>query len=169
MRLRVLCAGNDLNGIMQLQRRLGGLQRDLGAIGLKVDSLVNGGHQLEGANPEEQKAIEERLKQLTDSWNKLNEMLRERDARLQESKELQEFLQKLDHFQVWLTRTQTTIASTELPNGSPLDHSDSGHCIRFCRASQLACVYASRRERGREDALGARDAARRDRELRARI
>lgn len=105
---------------MQLQRRLGGLQRDLGAIGLKVGSLGNNGQQLESANPGEQDPIDQRLKQLNEAWNRLNEMLRDRDARLQESKELQEFLQKLDHFQVWLTRTQTTIASSELPNGALL-------------------------------------------------
>ena len=39
-----------------------------------------------------------------------------RDERLGEASELQNFLQNLDHFQQWLTRTQTTIASEDIPN-----------------------------------------------------
>ena len=39
-----------------------------------------------------------------------------RDERLGEANELQKFLQNLDHFQQWLTRTQTAIASEDFPN-----------------------------------------------------
>lgn len=38
-----------------------------------------------------------------------------RDERLGEASELQKFLANLDHFQQWLTRTQTTIASEDIP------------------------------------------------------
>ena len=38
-----------------------------------------------------------------------------RDERLGTASELQKFLQNLDHFQQWLTRTQTTIASEDIP------------------------------------------------------
>ena len=39
-----------------------------------------------------------------------------RDERLGEASELQKFLQSLDHFQQWLTRTQTSIASEDIPS-----------------------------------------------------
>jgi len=39
-----------------------------------------------------------------------------REARLGEASDLQKFLQNLDHFQQWLTRTQTAIATEEMPN-----------------------------------------------------
>lgn len=39
-----------------------------------------------------------------------------RDERLGEASELQKFLQNLDHFQQWLTRTETAIASEDIPN-----------------------------------------------------
>lgn len=38
-----------------------------------------------------------------------------RDERLGEASELQHFLQNLDHFQKWLTKTQTTVASEDIP------------------------------------------------------
>ena len=41
--------------------------------------------------------------------------LKVRDERLGEASELQKFLQNLDHFQQWLTRTQTSIASEDIP------------------------------------------------------
>jgi spectrin beta len=41
--------------------------------------------------------------------------LKVRDERLGEANELQKFLAELDHFQQWLTRTQTTIATEDIP------------------------------------------------------
>ena len=41
--------------------------------------------------------------------------LKVRDERLGEASELQKFLQNLDHFQQWLTRTQMAIASEDIP------------------------------------------------------
>ena len=45
--------------------------------------------------------------------------LKVRDERLGEANELQKFLGNLDHFQQWLTKTQTTIASEDFPNSLP--------------------------------------------------
>lgn len=42
--------------------------------------------------------------------------LKVRDERLGEASELQKFLQNLDHFQQWLTRTQTAVASEAIPS-----------------------------------------------------
>ena len=39
-----------------------------------------------------------------------------RDERLGEANELQKFLANLDHFQQWLSRTQSTIASEDIPH-----------------------------------------------------
>ena len=38
-----------------------------------------------------------------------------RDERLGQASDLQKFLQNLDHFQQWLTRTETAIASEDIP------------------------------------------------------
>ena len=42
--------------------------------------------------------------------------LKDRDEKLGEAGELQRFLGNLDHFQQWLSRTQTTVASEDAPN-----------------------------------------------------
>ena len=42
--------------------------------------------------------------------------LKDRDEKLGEAGELQHFLGNLDHFQHWLQRTQTTVASEDIPN-----------------------------------------------------
>lgn len=46
----------------------------------------------------------------------LHVQLKVRDERLGEASELQKFLQNLDHFQQWLTRTETAIASEDIPS-----------------------------------------------------
>ena len=42
--------------------------------------------------------------------------LKVRDERLGQASDLQKFLQNLDHFQQWLTHTETAIASEDIPN-----------------------------------------------------
>ena len=41
--------------------------------------------------------------------------LKVRDERLGNASDLQKFIQNLDHFQQWLTRTETAIASEDIP------------------------------------------------------
>ncbi|TPP60271.1 Spectrin beta chain [Fasciola gigantica] len=108
--------GNDLSGIMQLQRRLGGLQRDLKAIEAKVEHLDGQAEELCLAKPENKSVVEAENQKIHELWNDLKEMLKERDDRLNYSSELQRFLQDLDHFQLWLHRMQTDVASEDIPN-----------------------------------------------------
>ena len=108
--------GNDLGGIITLQRRLSGLERDLAAIDAKRTALQAEADRLSDEKPEEAKAIRERIGQINELWLDLKQKLRVRDERLGEASELQKFLQDLDHFQQWLTRTQTAVASEDLPN-----------------------------------------------------
>ncbi|CAH8502625.1 unnamed protein product [Schistosoma bovis] len=107
---------NNLEGIMQLQRRLGGLQRDLNAIEAKVKHLDEQAQELTEAKPETQAVVIAEKEKIHDLWNELKEIVKERDDRLNDSSELQRFLQDLDHFQIWLRRTQITVASEEVPN-----------------------------------------------------
>lgn len=41
--------------------------------------------------------------------------LKERDSKLEEAGDLHRFLRDLDHFQAWLTKTQTDVASEDIP------------------------------------------------------
>jgi len=42
--------------------------------------------------------------------------LKERDSKLEEAGDLHRFLRDLDHFQAWLTKTQTDVASEDIPS-----------------------------------------------------
>ncbi|CAG5119810.1 unnamed protein product, partial [Candidula unifasciata] len=108
--------GNDLAGVMTLQRRLSTMERDLAAIQAKLESLQNEAEKLEDQKPEEAQAIKDKIAEINNVWLDLKEMLKERDEKLGEAGELQRFLGSLDHFQSWLSRTQTTVASEDIPN-----------------------------------------------------
>ncbi|XP_065292726.1 spectrin beta chain isoform X1 [Dermacentor albipictus] len=107
--------GDDLTGIMTLQRRLSGMERDLAAIQAKLDALDKEAERIKQEHPEEAEAIQERILQIKAVWEQLTQLLKERDAKLEEAGDLHRFLRDLDHFQAWLTRTQTEIASEDEP------------------------------------------------------
>jgi len=107
--------GNDLSGVMQMQRRLSGLERDMAAIISKKDQLEKQAHALEKDHPQESKEIRDRIDEITGVWMDLKELLNKREESMGEAAELQKFLRDLDHFSVWLTRTQTAVASSETP------------------------------------------------------
>ncbi|XP_077537731.1 spectrin beta chain isoform X5 [Haemaphysalis longicornis] len=108
--------GDDLTGIMTLQRRLSGMERDLAAIQAKLDALDKEAERIKQEHPEEAEAIQERILQIKAVWEQLTQLLKERDAKLEEAGDLHRFLRDLDHFQAWLTRTQTEIASEDEPS-----------------------------------------------------
>ncbi|XP_071055816.1 spectrin beta chain isoform X5 [Onthophagus taurus] len=105
----------DLTGIMTLQRRLSGMERDLAAIQAKLTALEKEAQEMEKEHPEEAAVVRERITQIQIIWEQLTQMLKERDAKLEEAGDLHRFLRDLDHFQAWLTRTQTDVASEDTP------------------------------------------------------
>uniref|UniRef100_A0A4W5P884 Spectrin beta chain n=1 Tax=Hucho hucho TaxID=62062 RepID=A0A4W5P884_9TELE len=108
--------GNDLTGVMALQRKLTGMDRDLAAIEDKLCDLRGEAERLAGEHPDQAKAITGRLAEITAVWEEMKETLRNREESLGEASKLQQFLRELDDFQSWLSRTQTAIASEETPN-----------------------------------------------------
>ncbi|XP_073946334.1 spectrin beta chain isoform X1 [Choristoneura fumiferana] len=106
----------DLNGVMTLQRRLSGMERDLAAIQARISSLEGEANAIEEEHPEEAALIRERVVHITDNWEQLTAMLKERDSKLEEAGDLHRFLRSVDHFQAWLTKTQTDVASEDTPS-----------------------------------------------------
>ncbi|XP_046599297.1 spectrin beta chain isoform X3 [Neodiprion lecontei] len=105
----------DLTGVMTLQRRLSGMERDLAAIQAKLNALEKEAQSIEQEHPDEAAVIRERITQIHTMWEQLTQMLKERDAKLEEAGDLHRFLRDLDHFQTWLTKTQTDVASEDTP------------------------------------------------------
>ncbi|KPJ12141.1 Spectrin beta chain, brain 1 [Papilio machaon] len=106
----------DLNGVMTLQRRLSGMERDLAAIQARIASLEAEASAIEGTHPEEAQLIRDRIAHINDNWEQLTHMLKERDSKLEEAGDLHRFLRSVDHFQAWLTKTQTDVASKDIPS-----------------------------------------------------
>ncbi|XP_035380009.1 spectrin beta chain, non-erythrocytic 1 isoform X2 [Electrophorus electricus] len=108
--------GNDLTGVMALQRKLTGMERDLAAIEAKLADLRSEAGRLADEHPEQAKAITGRLAEIDGVWEEMKATLHNREASLGEASKLQQFLRELDDFQSWLSRTQTAIASEDMPN-----------------------------------------------------
>ncbi|NXL68936.1 SPTB2 protein, partial [Chordeiles acutipennis] len=107
--------GNDLAGVMALQRKLSGMERDLEAIEGKVKDLRAEGEKLMSHQPEEAAAISARLSAIELLWDELCQSLRRREESLGEARKLQGFLRDLAALQAWLSRTQTLVASEDVP------------------------------------------------------
>lgn len=107
--------GNNLSGVITLQRRLDGMERDLKAIQDKLAELEAEKQRIAKEHPDEAKQVNEQIEQIKAHWVDLNKLKKERDARLEEAGDLHRFLSDLDHFQAWLTKTQKDIASEDIP------------------------------------------------------
>uniref|UniRef100_G3SQ62 Spectrin beta chain n=1 Tax=Loxodonta africana TaxID=9785 RepID=G3SQ62_LOXAF len=111
--------GNDLAGVLALQRKLAGTERDLEAIAARVDELTREANALATGHPAQAPAINTRLGEVQASWEDLRATMRRREESLGEARRLQDFLRSLDDFQAWLGRTQTAVASEEGPATLP--------------------------------------------------
>uniref|UniRef100_A0AAX7T4E9 Spectrin beta chain n=1 Tax=Astatotilapia calliptera TaxID=8154 RepID=A0AAX7T4E9_ASTCA len=108
--------GNDLTGVMALQRKLTGMERDLAAIEDKLSEMHGEARRLAEEHPDQANAITGRLAEITAVWEEMKNTLKNREESLGEARKLQQFLRELDDFQSWLSRTQTAIASEDMPN-----------------------------------------------------
>jgi len=106
----------DLTGIMTLQRKLSGMERDLAAIQAKLEALEGEAEKIKASHPEESEVVTERTAKLRQSWESLTRMLAVRDAKLEEAGDLHRFLKDLDHFQAWLSKTESSIANEDSPS-----------------------------------------------------
>lgn len=88
------------------------MERDLGAIEAKLDSLHKEADAIERERPNEAKVIREDIKRIHHAWDILNKKVRDHEAKLDEAGDLQRFLRDLDHFQSWLTATQRQVKFT---------------------------------------------------------
>uniref|UniRef100_A0A8D3BU93 Spectrin beta chain n=1 Tax=Scophthalmus maximus TaxID=52904 RepID=A0A8D3BU93_SCOMX len=108
--------GNDLAGVMALQRKLTGMERDLAAIEDKLGDLDKEAERLSSEHTEQSDAINGRLAEIRGVWDEMKDTMKNREESLGEASKLQQFLRELDDFQSWLSRTQTAIASEDMPN-----------------------------------------------------
>ncbi|NXD18393.1 SPTB2 protein, partial [Nothocercus nigrocapillus] len=107
--------GRDLAGVLAIQRKLYGIERELAAVGNRLDSLRPQAQRLAEDHPDLAADVRERLGAAAAAWDELQGALRSQAASLGEAGKLQRFLQDLDDFQAWLFGAQKAVASDEVP------------------------------------------------------
>ncbi|XP_066467623.1 spectrin beta chain, erythrocytic isoform X1 [Tiliqua scincoides] len=108
--------GKNLAGMIAMQRKLYGIERDLAAIQARLAALQQEAHRLAGEHPDLADDIYSRLTAVTGVWQDLQNTLQSQEASLGEASKLHKFLQDLDDFQAWLFKAQKAVASEEVPN-----------------------------------------------------
>ncbi|XP_003797442.1 spectrin beta chain, erythrocytic [Otolemur garnettii] len=111
--------GRDLAGVIAIQRKLSGLERDVAAIQSRVGTLERESQQLMESHPELKEDIGRRQAYVEELWQGLQQALQGQEASLGEASQLQAFLQDLDDFQAWLSMAQKAVASEDTPESLP--------------------------------------------------
>lgn len=111
--------GRDLAGVIAIQRKLSGLERDVAAIQARVGALERESQRLMQSHPEMKEDIGRRQAYVEELWQGLQQALRGQEASLGEASQLQAFLQNLDDFQAWLAMAQKAVASEDMPESLP--------------------------------------------------
>ncbi|KAL1791432.1 hypothetical protein HispidOSU_031447 [Sigmodon hispidus] len=111
--------GQDLSGVIAIQRKLSGLERDVVAIRDRVGALERESQYLMESHPEQKEDIGQRQANVEELWKGLQDALQGQELSLSKASKLQAFLQELDDFQAWLTMAQKSVASEDMPESLP--------------------------------------------------
>jgi len=84
--------GHDLASVQALQRKHEGFERDLAALGDKVNSLGETAERLIQSHPESAEDLQEKCTELDQAWSSLGKRADQRKAKLGDSHDLQRFL-----------------------------------------------------------------------------
>ena len=104
--------GRDLAGVIAIQRKLSGLERDVAAIQARLGTLERESQQLMASHPELKEDIEQRQAYVEELWQGLMQALKSQEASLGEASQLHAF-------QAWLSTTQKDVASKDMPESLP--------------------------------------------------
>lgn len=85
----------------------------------KLDDLRNEAEKLALEHPDQAGEIQGHLEEIQEVWEELNATMKRREESLGEASKLQGFLRDLNDFQSWLSRTQTAVASEDIPTSVP--------------------------------------------------
>ncbi|XP_043536626.1 spectrin beta chain, non-erythrocytic 4-like [Chiloscyllium plagiosum] len=108
--------GNDLGGVIALQRKLSTMEGALTVIEPKLIGLQLEAESLAATHPEQAMDILIRFEEISEEWEQLKQALQGCEDSLSVAGRLQQFIQDLDSFLSWLARTQGATVSEELPN-----------------------------------------------------
>uniref|UniRef100_UPI00398E47AA spectrin beta chain, non-erythrocytic 1-like n=1 Tax=Pristiophorus japonicus TaxID=55135 RepID=UPI00398E47AA len=108
--------GNDLGGVIALQRKLSTMEGALAIIEPKLIGLQLEAERLAAAHPSQAMEILIQFEEISEEWEQLKRALQGCEDSLSVASKLQQFIQDLDSFLSWLALTQAAVVSEELPN-----------------------------------------------------
>lgn len=106
--------GKDLRTVQALQRKHEGLERDLAALGDKVNQMNVGANSLTTGHPDSGITIQEGITEINEEWVQLNTKASLRKEKLLDSYDLQRFLSDYRDLMSWINSMKGLIDSDEL-------------------------------------------------------
>ncbi|XP_063100202.1 spectrin alpha chain, non-erythrocytic 1 isoform X1 [Cavia porcellus] len=106
--------GHDLASVQALQRKHEGFERDLAALGDKVNSLGDTAQRLIQSHPEAAEDLKEKCTELNQAWSSLGKRADQRKAKLGDSHDLQRFLSDFRDLMSWINGIRGLVSSDEL-------------------------------------------------------
>ncbi|KAG8512815.1 Spectrin alpha chain, non-erythrocytic 1, partial [Galemys pyrenaicus] len=106
--------GHDLASVQALQRKHEGFERDLAALGDKVNSLGETAQRLIQSHPESAEDLKEKCTELNQAWSSLGKRADQRKAKLGDSHDLQRFLSDFRDLMSWINGIRGLVSSDEL-------------------------------------------------------
>ncbi|CAF90368.1 unnamed protein product [Tetraodon nigroviridis] len=106
--------GHDLASVQALQRKHEGFERDLAALGDKVNSLGETAERLIQSHPEAVEDIKEKCSELNTAWSSLVGRADQRKDKLANSHDLQRFLSDFRDLMSWINGIRGLVSSEEL-------------------------------------------------------
>uniref|UniRef100_A0A8C0LDR2 Spectrin alpha chain, non-erythrocytic 1 n=1 Tax=Canis lupus dingo TaxID=286419 RepID=A0A8C0LDR2_CANLU len=106
--------GHDLASVQALQRKHEGFERDLAALGDKVNSLGETAERLIQSHPESAEDLQEKCTELDQAWSSLGKRADQRKAKLGDSHDLQRFLSDFRDLMSWINGIRGLVSSDEL-------------------------------------------------------
>uniref|UniRef100_A0A669QD02 Spectrin alpha chain, non-erythrocytic 1 n=1 Tax=Phasianus colchicus TaxID=9054 RepID=A0A669QD02_PHACC len=106
--------GHDLASVQALQRKHEGFERDLAALGDKVNSLGETAQRLIQSHPESAEDLQEKCTELNQAWSSLGKRADQRKEKLGDSHDLQRFLSDFRDLMSWINGIRGLVSSDEL-------------------------------------------------------
>nr|XP_040222398.2 spectrin beta chain, non-erythrocytic 1 isoform X3 [Anopheles coluzzii]XP_049461127.1 spectrin beta chain, non-erythrocytic 1 isoform X3 [Anopheles coluzzii] len=112
--------GKDEDSVASLQKKLDGLQRELGAFKPTVEKIETLASGLQARGHFDSEKIKSKNDKIQYQFQELNRLAAEREKKLAEMKKLYEFVREIDDLQEWIEVQMTTAGSEEY--GTDVEH-----------------------------------------------
>ncbi|XP_053577742.1 spectrin beta chain, non-erythrocytic 4 [Bombina bombina] len=106
----------ELGGVLSLQRKLSNMEAALLALEPKLVQLQQDAELLATCHPSQAMEVLVHFEEISGEWEALKRTLQGCEDSLTVASKLQQFIQDLDNFLTWLVKTQTAVATEELPS-----------------------------------------------------